>query len=203
MDDAVAQRDNLVDRIAQLDSSTPPAQVIFEKFESFLPAWMSADMFKTLARLIFGIAMVCTPLVLAAILAQVLGSHSPQPRRRQPRPQNTVSPSENPNFGQNKWPNFDSSPSTAPTRAELAESPQKQGRADGKTTLNREALSKVRQWLEGESGRVTRNKIKYRSGNLNYENVSLIIDELLKTGHLERMGNGQLRVGENRLKIVV
>lgn len=204
LNEAIDRRDSIVDEISKLDSSTPPNLIIFEKAEAFLPPWLDSDSFQTLARLIFGFALVITPLVVGAVLSQVLSVYS----SNRPAPpttgrKKTVSPSESEHFGENKWPNFNTAPEPAPIRAEIAESPRKQGKVDGKATLNREALAKVREWLEGEAGRVTRNKIKYRSGNLNYENVSLIIDELLKTGHLERMGNGQLKVGENRLKAVV
>jgi hypothetical protein len=205
LDQAIAQRDDLINQISRLDSSTPPSQVIFEKAEAFLPAWMDANMFKTISRLIFGIAMVCTPLVLAAILAQVLGrstnGSTPTDGRRK-----TVSPgenSENDSFRANQWQNFNNSPDTAPIRAEKAKSAHKQGRVAESATLNREALAKVRAWLAGEKGRITRQQIKYRSGNLNYENVSLIIDALLKEGWLNRMANGQLKAARPLLKAVI
>lgn len=204
LDDAIEKRDAIVNEISRLDESTPPSQVIFEKAEAFLPVWMDGDMFKTLSRLVFGFAMVVTPLILAAVLTNVLGA-PPKPKSTTPPDggtRKTVSPGENDSFTQNQWQPFNNQPEPAPIRAELSESPQKQGSVDGTAELNREGLAKVRAWLEGEKGRVTRNQLKYRSGNLNYENVSLIIAELLNTGHLERMKNGQLKAGGQRLKAV-
>jgi len=74
LNDAIEKRDDLIYEISKLDSSTPANQVVFEKMDPFMPAWIDQDMFKTLARLAFGIAMVITPLLLTAVMAHVLGT---------------------------------------------------------------------------------------------------------------------------------
>lgn len=74
LNDAIEKRDDLIYEISKLDSSTPSNQVVFEKMDPFMPAWIDQDMFKTLARLAFGIAMVLTPLLLTAVMAHVLGT---------------------------------------------------------------------------------------------------------------------------------
>lgn len=76
LNDAVDRRDKLINKISKLDSSTPPAQVVFEKVLPLMPAWMDEDMLKTYARLAFGVAMILTPLLLTGVLANVLGSGS-------------------------------------------------------------------------------------------------------------------------------
>ena len=85
----------------------------------------------------------------------------------------------------------------------MAETPLNTGKVEQSTVLNREALAKVREWLRGEEGRVTRQQIKYRSGNLNYDNVSLIIEALLTEGSLTRMSNGQLKAATPTLRAVI
>lgn len=191
LSEAEAKRDAIAAQIHALDSATPPNLVVFKRIEPFLPPGINADDFRTLARLVFGFALVITPLVCGAVLSQVFGryhvEHGGDDGGRK-KPEKTISPGEKPKIG-TKWPNFNSEPVMAEDKAPAV--------------LNVAALEKVRKWLMGESGRVTRAKIKYRSGNLNYDDVSLIINELLRTGHLVRMGNGQLKVGEFSVKAVL
>lgn len=204
LNDEIKKRDRIVKEISKLDATTPPNLIIFEKAEAFLPVWLDADSFQTLARLIFGFALVITPLVVGAVLSQVLSVYSstrPAPPNGGRR--NAVPPGENDNLSANKWQNFNSSAEPAPIRAEKAESAHKQGRVAQAATLNREALAKVKEWLRTQEGRVTRQQIKYRSGNLNYESVSLIINELLSEGWLYRMANNQLKAGKLKLKAVI
>ena len=204
LDHAIYQRDSLVNEISELDSSTPPSQVIFEKAESFLPVWMDGDMFKTLSRLTFGVSMIVTPLLVTAILSQVLSlySSSTPPSGGRKR----VSPEQNHKFTENKWPNFTGADEPAPIRAEFRESADSSGpvtTSEEVEELDREALRQVRQWLKGEEGnRVTRQQIKYRSGQKRYEQVSLIIAELEREGWLNRMKNRQLKATRPQLRAV-
>ena len=203
LDHAIYQRDSLINEISELDSSTPPSQVIFEKAESFLPAWMDGDMFKTLSRFAFGIAMIVTPLLVTAILSQVLSIYSSTPpsggRKR-------FSPEQTHKFTDNKWPNFTGADEPAPIRAEFRESARNSGpvtTSEEVEELDREALGQVRQWLKGEEGnRVTRQQIKYRSGQKRYEQVSMIIAELEREGWLNRMKNRQLKATRPQLRAV-
>lgn len=73
LDSAIEDRDRLTKEIAKLDAVTPPSQVVFEKMLPLLPAWMDEGMFRTLARLAFGIAMIITPLILTGVLSNVFG----------------------------------------------------------------------------------------------------------------------------------
>lgn len=192
LNEAEAKRDAIIAEIQALDSATPPNLVVFKRAEPFLPAGINADDFQTVARLVFGFALVITPLVCGAVLSQLFSRFQPQPHDDdggRKKPEKAASPGEKPKTG-TKWPNFNTEP--APVMAE----------DKAPAVLNVAALEKVRKWLMGETGRVTRAKIKYRSGNLNYDDVSLIINELLRTGHLVRMGNGQLKVGEFSVKAV-
>lgn len=198
LDGEIEKRDKIVKEISKLDATTPPSQIIFEKMEPFLPIWLSVDGFQTIARLVFGFAMICTPLILGAILSQVFGiiSHHFQP---DPGTKKRLSPGENNSFHKNKWQNFDNPANTAPISAERAHDT---GSEAEPATLDYEALGRVREWLEGESGRITRARIKYRSGNLPYDSVSLIIQELLNEGSLRRLANGQLATPETKLRAV-
>ena len=203
LNEAIDRRDRIVNQISRLDASTPPNLVIFEKAEPFLPPWLDADTFQTLARMIFGFALVITPLVVGAVLSQVLAVYS----SKRPTPPNggrkSVSPGENDSFSETKWQNFTNDAEPAQTRAQMAETPRTTGKVEQSAVLNREALAAVRDWLRGEEGRVTRQQIKYRSGNLNYENVSLIIEALLTEGSLTRMSNGQLKASKPQLRAVI
>jgi len=202
LNEALERRDSIVNEISKLDSSTPPNLVIFEKAEPFLPPWLDSDSFQTLARMIFGFALVITPLVVGAVLSQVLAVYS----SKRPTPpdggRKSFSPGENDEWSQNKWQNFTNDAEPAPINAEMAESPRNTGNVGKSAVLNREALAAVRDWLRGEEGRVTRQQIKYRSGNLNYDNVSLIIEALLNEGWLCRMANGQLKADKPVLRAV-
>lgn len=203
LNDEIKKRDRIVKEISKLDATTPPNLIIFEKAEVFLPVWLDSESFQTLARLVFGFALVITPLVVGAVLSQVLSVYSTRPTPPNGGRRNAVSPGESDSFGQNKWQNFNTQPEPAPIRAEKAESAHGEGRVAQAAALNREALGKVREWLRSEEGRVTRQQIKYRSGNLNYENVTLIIGALLSEGWLHRMSNNQLKAGKPKLKAVI
>jgi hypothetical protein len=79
LDHAIDSRNQLIDDISKLDSSTPPAQIIFEKVAPFLPIWMDSEQFRLLARLAFGLAMIITPLLLTGVMAHVMGDE-PKPK---------------------------------------------------------------------------------------------------------------------------
>lgn len=206
LNEAIDRRDDIVNQISRLDASTPPNLVIFEKAEPFLPPWLDSDSFQTLARMIFGFALVITPLVVGAVLSQVLavygsgGSVPPNGGRKR------FSPEQNDKFEENKWPNFTGSADTAPINAEMAESAGTTGAvttSEEAEELDREALARVRQWVQGEEGnRVTRQQIKYRSGQKRYDQVSMIIAELEREGWLTRMKNRQLKAVRPQLRAV-
>jgi len=94
LDSAIDDRDRLTKEIAKLDAVTPPSQVVFEKMLPLLPAWMDEEMFRTLARLAFGIAMIITPLILTGVLSNVFGRRESEGEQRVGKPQQTDSHSE-------------------------------------------------------------------------------------------------------------
>jgi len=59
-------------------------------------------------------------------------------------------------------------------------------------SLDKQAYEKAKIWVKQQSGRITRQNLKYRSGNTKYKQTSLIIAELIKEGLLYRAGNRQL-----------
>ena len=198
--EAQSIRDDLIKDIAKLNNDNPHVSMaIYYRTSALLHHHYEIDIdpkdLSSVVRMLWALALTLSPFILTGLLAFEIGSTNSSTPTNGTR--KTVSPSESEHFGEKKWPNFTTQPEPAPMKAET---PHKQVAVAG---INREALSKVRDWLASEKGRVTRNQIKYRSGNLNYEGVGLIIAELIKTGHLERMSNGQLRVGESRLKSVI
>jgi len=205
LDQAVYQRDNLIHEISKLDSSTPPAQMIFEKAESFLPVWMDGDMFKTLSRLIFGFAMVITPLILTAILSQVLTVLSrnkptpPNDGQREPIP---TTDSQSSDFPAGKSTTPAETPSNLAPAFKSSEIAQNTGSLSDSVQLNRESLDKAREWVKQQTGRVQRQQIQYRSGQSKYKQTSLIIAELESEGWIVRLGNGQLKASKPTLRAV-
>jgi len=72
LEEVTEYRDDLIKQIAKLDASTPSSQVVFSAGLAFMPRWMDEDQFRLYARLAFGFAMIITPLLLTAVLVNIL-----------------------------------------------------------------------------------------------------------------------------------
>lgn len=191
-------RDRLIKDVEKLNNDNPHVSMaIYYRVSALLHNHYDIDLepedLSSVVRMAWALALSLSPFILVGLLSFEIAS-MPQNRTKK-----RLSPGEKDSFSSNKWQNFDNPANTSPIIAERAHG---MGNEAETATLDREALAKVRDWLEGQTGRITRAKIKYRSGNLPYDSVTLIIQELLNEGSLRRLSNGQLSTPETRLHAV-
>jgi len=199
--EAQSIRDALIGDVQRLNNATPHVSMaIYYRVSALLHNHWGIDIdpkdLSSVVRMLWSLALTLSPFILTGLLAFEIGSTPTTGWKK-------VSPRENDNLNGNKRTNLNSSPEMVPIRDGNSESPRNTGKVEEKpVALDREALAKVREWLRGEEGRVTREQIKYRSGRKVYAHVSLIIEALLNEGWLVRMSNGQLKASKPRLRAV-
>lgn len=194
LNDAVDRRDDLIHQISKLDSSTPPAQVVFEKVLPLMPAWMDEDMLKTYARLAFGVAMILTPLLLTGVLANVLGSGAREEKSlgkpqtstepvpvHQPVPEPVPVPksAESPENGGIRTETGLKLVKTDTNRTQNTELRKPRGTKHANTLRLKEAI------LAGEPVRYDDLKDRYGVGK---STISSVLKELADDGHVEKNG---------------
>ena len=194
LNDAVDRRDDLIHQISKLDSSTPPAQIVFEKVLPLMPAWMDEDMLKTYARLAFGVAMILTPLLLTGVLANVLGPGAMEEKSlgklrtstesdsvHQPVPEPVPVPksAESPKTDRNRTETGLKLVKTDTNSTQSTELRKPRGTKHANTVRLREAI------LSGEPVRYDDLKDRYGVGK---STISSVLKELADDGHLEKNG---------------
>lgn len=216
--EAQMTRDELMLEVTKLNEATPHVSLaIYYRTSALLHSHFDVDVdpqeLSSLVRMLWALALTLSPFILTGLLAFEISStaqvnfsnkdvqtvetdfHDEQPKMQ-------ISPGENSKFSRSKWPNFTvKQGSKADLEQKLSEDALNTGKV-GQLAVDNEALKSLRKWLQTQEGRVTRSELKYRSGNASYEQVSLLITELIKEGRLERMANGQMRVKKSKLRIV-
>jgi hypothetical protein len=177
-------RDGLIKDVQRLNNENPHVSLaIYYRVSALLHHHYDIDIdpkdLSSVVRMLWALALTLSPFILTGLLAFEIGSTPP--RSRQPIPtDNEISdfaPRKTERWGEPS-PNFK-------TVAEKAEFPHEQR---GVEEVDRIALTKVREWLRSQEGRVSRRQIEHKAGTRKYAQVSLIIDQLLKEGWLNRMG---------------
>ena len=200
LDDIQARYDELLAEIENLDEALYPISLaIYYQVSALLHSQIDIDIeperLAAVFKMLWSFAMTISPFILTALIvfeayaAYFTASPSDGPRKR-------LSPGERAEKGVRQGKG-----QKGPQNAQNAHSTGISV-ARSEVELDANAYESVRQWLKRQSGRVTREKIKYRSGNPPYQMVSRIIAELQRNGLLEIKDNGHYYVTTPTLKAV-
>jgi len=197
-------RDKLIRDVQRLNNDNPHVSMaIYYRASVLLHNHADRDIdpkdLASIIRSLWALALTLSPFVLTALLAAELagsGSATPNGGNRRKHDDNDEEA-----FSRRKTPvEAENHPNLAP--AYKSSQDARNSGNDDEIELDREALTKAREWVKGQSGRVQRQQIQYRSGQSKYRQTSLIVEALEREGWLQRLSNGQLKAAKPALRVV-
>lgn len=204
--EAQSIRDDLIKEVQRLNNATPHVSMaIYYRTSALLHNHWGIDIdpkdLSSVVRMLWALALTLSPFILTTLVAFEIGStNSSTPIDGNRRRYTNDSNSDTVPAG--KTERVTETASNLAPAYKSSQSSRNSGDVEEKLTLDREALSNARQWVQGQSGRVQRQQIQYRSGQSKYKQTSLIIAELEREGWLHRLSNGQLKAGKPTLRAV-
>jgi hypothetical protein len=183
-------RDSLIDDVRKLQSANPHVSMaIYYRLSALLhdafSFEISPDSLSMLVRMLWTFALVLSPFVLASLLGFEFAANS------------NFSPGEN----------AGNTEKHSRKRAKKSKETQYKNEAQNMSNvvkLDQDAMKRVRTWLATQdSKRLKRSDLKLKAklvGANQGRQLSMVIDELIKEGWIERMSNMQLRASRPEVR---
>lgn len=211
LEEAKEYRDNLIEDIKMLEKATPPALAIFDVLATQIDYKKTPEELKFWARLIFGFAIIITPLILTAVLSDVFG-RDPQPiSPTNGGPTGGYRSSDIATNGNNSY-NWTAPTHAAPVQAsnvvdfpqnaagpvyETERKPEPGWTRDPvapsrtrKTGLDRDVFKEIENYLINGEGPISENKVRAEYG-VNKSQLRDLYYDLQNRGHLVKDGHGK------------